>query len=88
MDTAEIRMRKIQDSMRGKSEPNLQERSTSFTGGKIRFFLAVMFFCLFYLLEVRELSFMGITAEKIYKSVCENAKGFDFVLDFPYTLND
>ena len=88
MDTAESRIKKLQNVARGKVVNKTEKKSDSLSGGNIRFFLAVLFFCMFCLLEEKDLSFMGITGEKIYKSVCENAKGFDFVLDFPYTLDN
>ncbi len=88
MDTAENRMKILQSSGRVKSEKNVSEKNSLYSGTKIRFFIAFLIFGLFYLFEQRSLNFMGLTGEKIYKSVCENAKGFDFVLDFPYTLND
>ena len=55
---------------------------------KIRFLFSVVFFLLFYALEKYNLEIGGITSEKIYETLCDSTKGFDFTLDFPYTLND
>ncbi len=80
MDTAESRMRMLQSSGQTKNEKT--------GGGKIRFLLALILFLLFFTLEQKEFTVWGLSGEKIYETVCENAKGFDFVLDFPYTLDD
>jgi len=55
---------------------------------KIRFLFSVVAFLSFYMMEKYDLDFGGITSEKIYETVCNSTKGFDFAIDFPYTLND
>jgi len=88
MDTAESRMRAIQNQNRIKTTENGNAEKASSTGGKLRFMIALVFFLSFFVLKQKDMSFMGITGEKIYETVCENAKGFDFIKDFPYTLDD
>lgn len=88
MDTAESRMRMLQNSRMGKEWKNETKMISSISGGKMRFMLALVLFLSFFVLEKRNLTFLGIAGETIYETVCKNAKGFDFVLDFPYTLDD
>lgn len=88
MNTAQRRMELLQ-SMKTTGQVNVSKREeTQHSTFKVRFLLAAFLFLTFYMLETKELSFLGITGEKIYETVCENAKGFDFVQDFPYTLDD
>ena len=88
MDTAESRMRAIQNQSSIKTMENRNGEKAPSSGGKFRFMIALVFFLSFFVLKQKDLSFMGITGEKIYETVCENAKGFDFIKDFPYTLDD
>lgn len=88
MDTAESRLKMLQDSGRAKNNRRTDVSMSIISGAKLRFMLALVLFLLFCLMEKKDWSIMGITGEKIYETVCENAKGFDFVLDFPYTLDN
>lgn len=88
MDTAENRLKTLQSRGQIKQVSNGNKERMTLSGVKLRFMLALLFFLLFFVMEQKGLTIMGITGEKIYESVCENAKGFDFIIDFPYTLDD
>ena len=47
MDTAESRIKKLQNVARGKVVNKTEKKSDSLSGGNIRFFLAVLFFIRF-----------------------------------------
>lgn len=88
MDTAENRMRMLENSRMGREGKKETKRMSSFSGIKLRFMLALVLFLSFFVLEKKNVTFLGISGENIYETVCKNAKGFDFVRDFPYTLDD